>query len=366
MTAQSAARHIGPKALANIVASLFAKAGCPPDIAAEVSDNLVDADMCGHASHGVRLIASYVERIRSGMVDKASRPFLAGRAGSVLRVDGNRAFGQIVGSFAVREGVKAAAEVGIAVVSTTRSSHLGRNGKWAELAAEAGCASIHFVNAPWAQSSVVAFGGRAPRMTSNPIVLGAPRANGEHVVVDFAVAETSVNSIKLAFESGQKLPTRCVVKEDGSLTDDPAFFVNAAARAVLPFGGFKGYALGIFADIFAGALTGGGCHTNAGDGTAINNMLSIFMSVAALGASPEYEPTIDALVRYIAETPPDESAQPILLPGDRARKLRARAEREGIELTASIIDSLRKAGRELRASDEVELALAAVGYGLSC
>ena len=357
--AEPAARRIAPQTLADIVALLLAKAGCAPDIAAEVSENLVEADMCGHASHGTRLIASYIERIRSGMIDKTARPFLESRSGPILRVDGNRAFGQIVGPFAVREGVKAARELGVAVVSTTHSGHLGRNGKWAELAADAGCASIHFVNAPRAQSSIVPFGGREPRLTSNPIALGAPRANGPHIVIDFAVAEASVNSIKLAFESRQTLPTECIVKADGSLTDDPAFFVNAAARAVLPFGGFKGYALGIFADLFAGALTGGGCHADAGDGTAINNMLSIFMKVSALGVTETYEEAVDALVRYVGKTAPSDPAKPVLLPGERGRSLRERAEREGVELTISTINLLRKVAQDLSAGDEIERTLAA-------
>lgn len=363
MSAEHTEGHAVPEALEGIIARLLIKAGCASDIAAEVSRSLVDADMCGHASHGARLIASCIERLQSGMVSGTSRPFVAGREGPIVRIDGNLAFGQIVGAFAAREGVKTAAELGVAVVSTTRSGHFGRNGRWAELAAESGCASIHFVNAPRALSSVVPFGGREARLTSNPIVLGAPRANGDHIVVDFAVAEASVNSIKHAFECGRKLDTHCIVKEDGSLTDNPAFFVNAAARAVLPFGGFKGYALGIFADIFAGTLTGGGCHADAGDGTAVNNMLSIVMNVSMLADLRQYEQQIEEIARYVDETAPTDPAMPVSLPGDRARRLRARARREGVALTTSTIAALRKAEHDLGMSKEVDAALSVAIQG---
>jgi LDH2 family malate/lactate/ureidoglycolate dehydrogenase len=50
MTAESAARYIAPQALADMVAHVLSQAGCPSDIAAKVSENLVDAEMCGHAS----------------------------------------------------------------------------------------------------------------------------------------------------------------------------------------------------------------------------------------------------------------------------------------------------------------------------
>ena len=74
------------------------------------------------------------------------------------------------------------------------------------------------------------------------------------------MAEVAVNTIKVAAARGERLPSRCVFDSNGELTDDPAAFLQSPSRAMLGFGGFKGYALGVFAEIFAGAISGK-CHT---------------------------------------------------------------------------------------------------------
>ena len=67
-------------------------------------------------------------------------------AGAMLRLDGQRGFGQVVGREAMALGIERAKQHGSCVVALGNAHHLGRIGAWAELAAAQGLVSLHFVN----------------------------------------------------------------------------------------------------------------------------------------------------------------------------------------------------------------------------
>ena len=74
---------------------------------------------------------------------------------------------------------------GLALIGLRNAGHLGRIGGWAELLAEAGLTSIHFVTV--AGSRIVApFGGRKARISTAPIAIGMPQEAGNHFILDFA------------------------------------------------------------------------------------------------------------------------------------------------------------------------------------
>lgn len=338
-----------PKSLAEAISWLLEQAGAAADIAGEVASALVDAEMLGHSSHGVRLCAIYVERLRSGLIDGRARPSRDLAIGPVIRIQSNRAFGQIVGAFAVAQGVAAAKSFGIAATQIVGSGHMGRNGRWPELAAAGGVASLHFINFPTGASSVTPYGGAEARLTNNPIAMGAPHPDGGHVIADFALGEFSVNGIMLAAENGQRMPSKGIVAADGSLTDDPRAFLESSSRAMLGFGGYKGFALGVFAEIFAGALSGGGVHDREGGSDALNNMFSIYCDVASLTSAEQYGEQIRSLIRWIESGRPRDPAAPVVAPGGRGRSLRRKILEDGITLQAGGVAALVRAAATLNA-----------------
>ncbi len=86
---------------------------------------------------------------------------------AIAIVDGNRGFGQVIGEFATRLGIAKAAKTGIAMIGLRNCGHLGRLGDWADMAAEAGQVSLHFLNTSGAQR-VAPFGGSDRRLSTNP------------------------------------------------------------------------------------------------------------------------------------------------------------------------------------------------------
>src|SRR5206468_657447 len=80
----------------------------------------------------------------------------------------------VIGGEAMAIGLAKAERTGVAVVALRHSSHLGRIGDWAELCAEAGYASVHFVNVVGAGAIVAPFGGGDRRLSTNPFAAGMP------------------------------------------------------------------------------------------------------------------------------------------------------------------------------------------------
>jgi uncharacterized oxidoreductase len=324
--------------LALVTAAILENAGASPDIARAVAEHLAEANLCGRASHGVRLLNMYIRRLKSGEVSGTATPAIANDGGAVVRVDGNRLFGQLVGDFSVDVGVERARRHGVCLVLVQNAGHMGRNARWPERAARQGVASAHFVHGFAKDASVVPFGSSEAKLRTSPIALGAPSRNGEDVILDFSVAEISGNTVRMALERNERLPTKALLDQHGQPSDDPALFASGMA-ALLPFGGFKGYGLAVFAQIFGGIVGG----ANARE-LGTNAMLSVYFDVARAVDPETYYSELETFLDSLRFARPQPGMPAVAVPGDRSRDYRARMERDGIPLGTVQADLVRAAG----------------------
>src|SRR5256714_10961281 len=92
---KSAMPTFSASTLTTLCQSLFEAAGVPAADAATVARSLVDANLCGHDSHGVMRAVQYVDFIRTGKY-KAGVPLTVLREGpAVVAADGNWGLGQV-------------------------------------------------------------------------------------------------------------------------------------------------------------------------------------------------------------------------------------------------------------------------------
>ena len=61
------------RALTDFAKATLSKAGLPDEPAASVARGLVEADLLGHTTHGLALLADYVEEIAEGRME-SERP----------------------------------------------------------------------------------------------------------------------------------------------------------------------------------------------------------------------------------------------------------------------------------------------------
>ena len=233
------------------------------------------ANLTGHDSHGVIRVPRYVAWERSGEFVKNQTAEVVTENDSFAVVDGRFGFGQSIGPEAVQVGMRKAAKSGAAVVALKSSGHLGRIGEWAEMAAEAGLVSVHFVNVAGSQL-VAPFGGVDRRISTAPFSIGFPMRGAEPVILDFATSAVAEGKVLVAARGGKKLPEGSLIEPDGRLTADPhtlyGDYDDARAPdarngkgAIRAFGEHKGSGLAFMCELLAGAFTGSGC---AGPGAA--------------------------------------------------------------------------------------------------
>lgn len=299
-----------------------------PDIAQKVADNLVEASLKGHDSHGVTLLPRYIRAIVAGDLNPNAHLAQVRDAGPILSFDGGHGFGQLLGEQAMAAGIARTREFGVAMVGLANSHHLGRIGAWAEQVADAGLVSIHFANVA-APSAVLPFDGIQARLGTNPFCVGVPLQGRPPVVLDFATSAIAGNKARVAWNEGRPVPEGCIVDAYGQPTTDPAVLMTEPRGALLPFGGHKGAGLSLICSLLGAALTGGETEShNIPPRTGIiNNMLSIIFDPERLGAGESYKQALLAQVDWIRT---GQDGRDVQIPGEPERRAYARRVEEGI------------------------------------
>jgi uncharacterized oxidoreductase len=225
------------------------------------------------------------------------------------------------------------------------SCHIGRIGTYGEQSAAAGLISMHYVNVIGGGPAVAPFGGREPRMLTNPYCCAIPRKNGEHVVLDFATSAVAIGKVRVAYMKGARLQANDLVEPSGKVTDDPKTFFEGAARSILlPFGLHKGGGMQILCELLGGALAGQ--WTLRPDRTypaAVNNMLAIVIDPDAFGDRDAFEAEAEAMLAYIRSTAPAEGVDRVRLPGEPERESSAERLANGIPIDDNTWAQIREA-----------------------
>jgi len=311
--------RLSAEALKRGVRTIFRAAGSNERECDLAADHLVDANLKGHDSHGIGMIPAYLASLAAGDLVLNASPRIVQDTGGALVLDGGLGLGQSVAHDAMAMGIARTRETGSAIISLRNSHHIGRIGHWAEQCAREGLVSIHFVNVI-SEPVVAPFGGRLPRLVTNPISIGIPRLQAEPVIVDFATSKLAHGKIRVAYNKGLPVPDGTLIDAEGRPTNDSAVMFEAPTGAILPFGDHKGWTLAFACEALAGALTGGLAMKGPTTRKAIiNNMLSILISPEALGTQASYLSELEAFVQWVQSPDRGEEPSGVLLPGDPER-----------------------------------------------
>ena len=343
--------QIAADRLRRLAATILGAAGSSADEADVVAARLIGANLAGHDSHGVIRVPQYVDQVQAGHVLPNRTAEVVSETDAVTVLDGQGGYGQIVGAQSVQAAIDKATRHGIALSALQRSAHLGRLGDWAEMAAAAGMASIHFVNATGIPLRVVPHGGRDGRGTTNPLAMGIPVAGGDPVVLDFATSAVAEGKVRVARNKGVAIPPDCLLDADGRPTTDPNALYADPPGNLVPFGGavtgHKGGALWLMVDLLAGAFTGGGCsRLPEGEPRFTSNMLSIVIAPEAYaGAGLAAE--IRRYLEFVKSSRPRAPGGEVLLPGEPERRARAERLANGVPVDPTTWEHILAAGEAL-------------------
>lgn len=322
---------ISPHELHQVIRAALAANGASPENAEIQAENLVEGELRGHASHGIRRLRVLIERMRNGLIDPNAEPDLKWIAPAVLRVDGKRGFGPVVAQRAIDEAVARAEEVGVALAAISNSSHIGMLAPYVESIAKRGQVALLLTTS---EALVHAWGGRKATVGTNPIGIGVP-SQGEPLVLDMSTASVSMGKVIDYAATGRPLPDGWAVDAFGHPTSDGRAAVDGGA--ISPFGGPKGYALGIALEALVGVLTATAFGTDV-VGTldtelpATKGDLLISVSLERLGLLG----MLPLLEQYFDEVRQTGVAAPVEIPGDRARRARNAHLTNGIRVDLEV------------------------------
>lgn len=338
--------------LTDLVARCFAARGVGAEEAAQVARSLVGANLTGHDSHGVVRVPRYLSWLEDGTLQAGAELGIDIDAGPILTASGNHGFGQVMARRFVALGIERARAHGIAVTALHHSGHVGRLGEWAEMAAEAGLVSIHFANV--AGSVLVApFGAREKRLSTAPLAMGAPVADGPPVILDLATSMVAEGKVLNALRGGGAVPDGAIIAADGTPSSLPEDFYGSqdpdgvptpsrATGALAPMGEHKGSGIAVMMEILGGLLTGG---TACGPARVplTNNMLSIYIAPEALHPGDAFPAAAAAYADWVRSAAAREGVAAVLVPGDPERARAAARGRDGIPLPAGVWEALCRA-----------------------
>lgn len=325
--------HAAP--LKAVVHAIVGRTGSSEREAALVADQLVEANLTGHDSHGVGMLPRYVEVFQLGKLKPNQHVSVVLDGGAMLTLDGNMGYGQVMGYEAMQLGIERAQQHGTAVVGLANSHHIGRIGHWAEQCIAAGLISMHYVNVV-SQAVVAPFGGRDARFVTNPFCVGIPRPGEQPIVLDFATSRIAMGKVRVAMNKGVEVGAGILLDQQGEPTRDPRVMFARPPGALLPFGEYKGYGMAVVCELLGGALSGGRTLHEASPGREIiNNMFSIIIDPARLGTASNLAAETAQFAAWVKRSPLGAGVDRIKLPGEPEQDYRRARGARGIPIDAT-------------------------------
>jgi L-2-hydroxycarboxylate dehydrogenase (NAD+) len=317
----------------------------PEDHARVTVETLIEADLRGVESHGVAHLADfYVRRLLREYINPKPDIRVVSEAPAAAVIDGDLGLGFVVARQAMDLAMEKALAAGVGFVSVRNSTHCGAGFHYALKVARRDMIGISMTTGG---NIVVPPGARKRVYGANVISVAAPTGRGFEYVLDGSTSVVAGGKLEIAARRGTSIPEGWALDESGAPTTDPT--VLARGGGLLPLGGspemgvYKGFGLGIFADVMSGVLSGSGASLMLSPTGAASHLVAAIRIDAFLPMS-EFIRHMDEMIDGLKAAERQPGVEEILVPGElEARLERQRLADRAIPLHPALIESLRAA-----------------------
>ncbi len=320
---------VSAEELTDVITRVLVQEGATAEDARHQAAILVEADLRAQHSHGVQRLPVLVGRLRAGLIRSGYEVVTEWAGSALLRVDGGRGFGPAVARHALSAITQRAVSTGVALAAIRNSNHVGMLAPYVESIAHGGQIGLAFTTS---EALVHPWGGARALVGTNPIGIAVPTGDVP-LVLDMSTAAVSMGKVLSHLAEGEPIPPGWAVDVAGVPTTD----AEAATRGALsPFGGAKGYALGLALEAMIGVLTSTAFGTDVKgtlDTEHVATKGDVFVAISP--ESVDLPAIQDRLTGYLDELRASGgSERPVTVPGDRARTVRQERLDGGIPLPA--------------------------------
>jgi LDH2 family malate/lactate/ureidoglycolate dehydrogenase len=329
---------------------LLVALGTPESYARVVGDSLVAANVRGVDSHGIQMLATYLQQLRAGGINVTAAGRVTREDGVCLHYHGENGLGQVVADQCTDHSIRIAKALGVSVVVASHSNHFGAGAWWGEKLARAGFIGIAMSNAC---PAVAPWQGRTAILGTNPLCVAVPGKGGHgRWLLDMATTTVALGKLGHAAHLNQPVIPQAwgFLDRAGQPTTDTA---AAQAGSPTPIGGYKGTALAMMIEILCSGLSGGAMTTElpvyrtGGDPLGISHTF-IAIDPARFLPPGVFEDRMDRLVGLVKAAEPAPGYDEVLVAGEpewRCEKLR---QRDGIPIPLKLWAKLTAIAAELK------------------
>ena len=315
-------RTLGEKALVDN--------GLPHQSAYGVVDSMLQADMNGVSTHGIRMLPGYVSRLQSGQFSVEDAE-VTKQTPAFTSIDAKNCIGAVSAIKATEIAIEKASKFGVHTVFVKHCNTYGPAFYYVELMAQKGLIGFTCSNSPAAMPAV---NGLGQKVGNNPFAFACPTATQGNVIIDMATSIVAKSRFETARLNGETLQPGWALDRDGNPTTDP---VEAIKGFVLPMAGYKGYGIAMMIDMMSGLISGsaylnkvGKFYTQDGAGMNVGHM---FMAVdPKVVFEGDFYKEADCFVNTLRSSKciPGKT---ITMPGDDRNRKKKEALINGIVLT---------------------------------
>lgn len=304
-----------------LTTDLLRRAGVPSANALHQARLLVVAEAKGVPSHGLLRLPRLLRRMDNGTADPQATGSHRWRSPTFLEVDGEQGLGPVVAHHALEMIMPIALGEGLAAAAITHSNHLGMLSFYTEWVAAQGLVALALTTS---EALVHPWGGSEAMVGTNPVSIAVP-ADPDPLVLDMATSAVSMGKIHDFARRGRPLEPGWALDQQGRPTTDAA---AATAGSIAPFGGPKGYALGLGLGALVAAVTGSSTGTDV-HGTLDDDRPSskgdLFLLLRADHDVSDY-------LRALRASRPADRAGSVAVPGDNALRRLRRSLADGFDV----------------------------------
>lgn len=302
--------------LEKMTARLLQGAGASATEAAIIAKHVIGANLAGHDSHGIIQILEYIDRVAKNHIVPGAKFEIVRETPTTTVIDGHWGFGYVVSEAAMTITIEKALKNGVSAATVLRQSHVGRVADYTIMAAQQGLIGIMTADSGRAPKRVAPFGGRAPRLGTNPISIAMPSNLKGPFFIDMATSAAAAGKFKVAIARGLSIPEGWVIDKNGNATIDPNALNEGGV--MLPLGGtegYKGYGLSAMIEIFSGILPGLGFGVDP-TGRHNDGVFMAAFNVDAFRDLETFKQEVTDFADYLTATPKATGVDRIYYPGE--------------------------------------------------
>ncbi len=302
-----------------------------------VVDSMLEADINGVSTHGIRMLYAYVDKLKKRTV-AITQPQIIKDSPSFTILDSNNAIGAISATRASQICLDRAREFGMHTVFAKNCNTFGPAFYYAELMSKVGMIGFVCSNTP---AAMPAFNGLEPMLGTNPLAFSCPSKTKGTITLDMATSIVAKSHFSTALANHEKLKEGWALDQNGNPTTDP---MEAIKGFVLPMAGFKGYGIAMAIDILSGFLSGAGYLNKVNKFYSKDNSgMNVGQMFIAINPKMVYDgdflSDMDGYIETLRSSRVKEG-QSIAIPGDDRINKREVSLESGIELSDDTRDKL--------------------------